>query len=369
LSIHREWYEFIAVSVLKESSENPWPVIDPSVIVDYQESINNRFKAYIYKLPHPIICEDWKLFNIFDLHVDKKRIRFYPPFPINEGRETEGAFEQIQIPTGKKTIESWTAFPDTMAKNFQSQWHFNDKSSNCQGLRLDVEDGAPEEKIINIFLEQVCQFTYQWWLRSRQSPFQGMKRYTLCVDKDFNILKELCYHEAKEVATSCYPTKTSQTLLGIEKPLDKRIWDIVSSNIRNMTRADTELLAFNEAVADYMADDDERCILDLSLCVEILGNKRRILQGQRDVAADRLIRETDLVDEATRSVLKKLFIDRGHVAHGRPIHILTTDSNYTLEVYMEAVRTLVSGYLSLIQGKWKDSLALSIGKAGKKKGI
>lgn len=367
MGINRQWYEFIAVGELRESSENPWPEVEPSVIVEYQKSIRNDFKAYIYKIPHPIICEDWELFNILDFQVDGKRIRFYSPFKINEGCETEGAFEGILIPDGTKIIERWTALPDIMARKLRGQWHLTEKSANCQGLRLDVEDGAPDEKIINIFLEQVCQFTYQWWLRSRQSPFQGMKRYGLSIGQDFKVLKELCYRGAKGVKTSCYPIRTSQTLLGIEKPLDKHIWDIVAFNVRNMTRAEPGLLAFNEALADYMAGDDERCILDLSLCVEILGNKRRMLQGKSDVPAARLIMKTDLVDEATRSVLKKLFIDRGHVAHGRPIHVLSTDPNYTLEVYIEAVRVMLSTYISRIGGKWKDSLDLRVGKSRKKK--
>ena len=168
---------------------------------------------------------------------------------------------------------------------------------------------------------------------------------------------------SQSVLLSC---KGFSIFAGIEKPLNEHIWGIVGFNVRRMTGADPGLLAFSESLADYMAGDDDRCILDLCLCVEILGNKREMLKGHRDVSFKKLIRKTDLVDGATRSVLNKLFIDRGHVAHGRPIHVLSSDPQYTLETYIEAVRMLVTEYISRIGTKWKDSLDLTVGKSKRK---
>ena len=90
------------------------------------------------------------------------------------------------------------------------------------------------------------------------------------------------------------------------------------------------------------------------------------MRNQPDINADKLIKTTDLVDEKNREVLKKLFIDRGHVAHGRPMHILTTIKNYSIEMYIEAVTNLVSGYLQKLEpSQWPVSTGLDIGKSGK----
>lgn len=46
-------------------------------------------------------------------------------------------------------------------------------------------------------------------------------------------------------------------------------------------RGDAGILSFHDAISYYMAEDDVLCIMSLSITVEILGNKRRKLKGER----------------------------------------------------------------------------------------
>jgi hypothetical protein len=108
---------------------------------------------------------------------------------------------------------------------------------------------------------------------------------------------------------------------------------------------------FADAIAAYMAGDDERCILDLALCFEILANKRHKLDFDKFESKARKLREKSrLIDsKATSQIIEKLFIDRDHVAHGRPPYILGRNDGVSIESYLEAINGVVNLYLNYIR--------------------
>lgn len=368
MSLSRNWKEYGIKAILAESDECPWPQLDSTVIEEHKKSIKKGFEGHIYKLPFPIICVFPQIKDILDFEIEGKRIRIYPPFETNVLKEISMAFEGVAVPEGNKEVEDFKTIPDTAVKNLYLEQHSSTKQEYyCHGLRIDVETGASINKIINILLDQICQYTHQWWLRSSVSPFSGMKRFGFFIGNNFEIINELRYHGAGKVECSWHAVRQVQMQIGIEVALDNQKWLLIGNHVAHLHSAEAGFIAFYDAIASYMAEEDEQCILNLCLCVEILGNKRRLLLNQREVKADELLASTDLVDNDVKEVLKKLFIDRGHVAHGRPIHILTTDSTFTIERYMEAVRAFLSGYNQKLKAEeWVMSSSLKIGKSGRK---
>jgi hypothetical protein len=82
---------------------------------------------------------------------------------------------------------------------------------------------------------------------------------------------------------------------------------------------------------------------------------------QRVEKLDKMIRTTTLVDDATKDDLKKLMIDRGHVAHGRVPYIMGRDPQYTIERYVLAARKVLLAYLANIpQGLWQEFMNMKL---------
>jgi len=114
--------------------------------------------------------------------------------------------------------------------------------------------------------------------------------------------------------------------------------------------SDVGILGVHEAVADYMARRDEKCILTLCIAIEILLNKywQVVLKRPGNDSLDKIVRMTPLVDESTRECLKKLIVDRGHVAHGRVPHIVSKNQKFTMETYLAAGKRVLDKYLASI---------------------
>lgn len=123
-------------------------------------------------------------------------------------------------------------------------------------------------------------------------------------------------------------------------------------------------MSFLDGVAAFMAGRTSRSILHLCIGVEILANKHRmVIEGKSDIKLDKLIRETQLLDNKSREVIKNLMIDRGHVAHGRDPYCLGNKDGATMQNYIECTRDMVNAYLQALRnaGKWHDAVNLKIG--------
>lgn len=359
--ISRAWETYMMKATLAESKERPWPIVEPDVIEKHRKAHLPGHEAHILRLPQPILCKTDEINDIFHFEIDGKSLRIYPPFKLNEIAENAGAFTNVWIPEGETKITYYKALPSTVSRAFTSTPNVGQGVFFCQGLRVDYQAGAPEKKVVELLLEQICQYTHQWWLRAGTSPFNGLERFGAEINRDHLLREELRYAGAREIESTWYIARQTQQLM-MGKPLDSNLWLLCCHHVSKLRRGDAGILAFHDAIAAYMAEDDVRCLLNLSVCFEILGNKRRILLNQKATDANELIRTTDLVEEeATRSVLKKLFIDRGHVAHGREPHLLGLDKGSSIESYIEAVRNVLSGYIRVLKpGEWPSASQLSV---------
>jgi len=127
-------------------------------------------------------------------------------------------------------------------------------------------------------------------------------------------------------------------------------------------RGDMGILAFHDAISYYMDADEVLCIMSMTIAVEILGNKRRLLLGKKPTGFGELLKSSDLVSKEVQPVLQSLFIDRGHVAHGRRPPRSGGDAD-GLFGYLEAVRTVVSAYTSkLTPADWPKASQLEIAR-------
>jgi hypothetical protein len=89
-----------------------------------------------------------------------------------------------------------------------------------------------------------------------------------------------------------------------------------------------------------------------------------VLKKPSNDKLDKIVRKTPLLDDKIKETLAKLIIDRGHVAHGRPPHILATNPSYTLETYVSAGKMVLEKYLAGIpDGAWPHLMMMSINRS------
>jgi hypothetical protein len=214
------------------------------------------------------------------------------------------------------------------------------ESVSCHALRFDHEDGLDIDEVYRRLLEHVVLLTWQWWLRSPQSPFQGPLRYSFEIDDEF----VPCGYG--EPVSSWAVGLQTQTLIGFERPLSPKLWRSIGTHIGNELPAETGSLRFADAIVNYKAGDIQRCILDLAICYSILENKMRRARGLplKD-NVDRLLEHTTIVGDKNRSVIKRLFEDRGQVAHGMEPRVIGASPIITVESYLQAMSDTLNAFI------------------------
>lgn len=352
----RNWGAYFVKAVLAESAEQPWPEISEAEVQNYKNSRLQEWECHIYRLPTPIIVGP-EVTAILDITTNKGRCRIYPPFELNEKKEISGTLLEIQIPQGKNEVTSREAIPQSAVTGSLAHQQLGTDSKYCHGLRIDFHSGSDVQAVIRLLLDQVAQYTKQWWLRSSRSPFRGLGVVGAFVDKDFRTMTELRYHGAGEIESTWHGLAFTQNLIGFETPLDPTIWENCYRSLRGGYSAEFGLLTFLDAVSHYMSGDDERCILDLAICFEVLANKRYFLENNRWQSSNKkLLSKNPLLSAETRDIVGHLIIDRDHVSHGRPPYILGQNKR-NLEDYLTAILDVVNRYIDQVRGEDNHRLA------------
>lgn len=365
--LDRKWEIYKVKANLDESKGEPWPHLSPAEIARYAAEKRDDFEAHILRLPQPIMSDVSDVKAILEFQDSGKLLRVYPPFQLNESKSVSGEFQKTWIPEGEDDIKQSTRIPPSALRGLSSRYTLKKGIVFCHGLRVDCQRGMPEREIVGSLLAHITQYTHQWWLRAGTSPFNGWGRFGAEINQDFSLREELRYRGAGTIYSTWYGMCETQKLLGIEEPLTNNLWLLSSHHVSEGNRADAGFLSFYDALVAYMASDDPTCIFRLTNCVEILGSKRRLLLGLKVFKRERdLIQKTDLVDEPTRRILKKLFIDRDHIAHGREAYLVGRKGQPTIEDYVEAVRELRSNYLGKLKsGEWPSASQLSLNRKSK----
>jgi hypothetical protein len=365
VSISREWQQYLVKAVVGETSAN-WPNRSDSEILNHSQKLNRDYDCRLFALPVPIaLLNDVR--QVLTMDVGGKTFRLYPPFPLNEERDASAAFAEIVIPEGTAEVDGTTPIPSDAVTGLRVEHNLLPNAIWARGLRVDVQFGGNVQAVIGSFLDHVCQYTQQWWVRGGHSPFLDLQRFGAEVDLNFRTRRLFGYKGAGRIESPWYGTIRYQPALGAAALLDKRTWIQISKHIAQGESADIGVLGIHDAVADYMAGRDDKCILNLCISVEILLNKhwQGILKKPGNDKLDKIIRKSPLLDGETRETLFKLMIDRGHVAHGRAPHIIATDPNYTIERYISAAKVVLQKYLSSIpHGAWPQLMTMRINRSG-----
>lgn len=362
--LDRKWESYKAKANLAESEAGSWPRLSPAEIARHAAENRDDFEAHILRLPQPIMSDVGDVKDVVVFQDSGKLLRVYPPFRLNESKSVSGEFHNTWIPEGEDDIERSTRIPPSALRGLSSRYALKKGIVFCQGLRVDCQRGMPEREIVSRLLTHITQYTHQWWLRAGTSPFNGWGRFGAEIGQDFSLREELRYEGAGTIYSTWYGMCQTQKPLGIEVPLTNNLWLLSFHHASKGNSADAGFLSFYDALVAYMASDDPTCIFRLTNCVEILGSKRRLLLGLKVFKRERdLIRKTDLVDEPTRRILKKLFIDRDHVAHGRETYLVGRKGEPRIEDYVEAVREVLSRYLGLLKpGEWPPASQLQLNR-------
>lgn len=324
-------------------------------------------EAQFFRLPNPLLTVK-QITNCFSIERDGKKGKLYPPFILNEKGQASGFVKDAEYPYGDAKIEGHAKFPETAVTGTTFEPSMSDMTIHCHAIRIDGESGFPRQEIYKHLLEHLSQYTYQWWLRSPVSPFRGPAFLGAFIDTDYNILPEFHYKSANETESIWHGMVQGQNLLGLERPLDERLWLFCLDKVQKKIPAETGILTFLDAIAHYMAGDDNRCILDLAISFEILANKRMYADGMKMRTKNKdLLKETTLAEGETRTILRKLIIDRDHVAHGRLPYIVNKTPSIMTH-YFEAMKTVLNKYLSsLEEGEFHELASINLGARPPKK--
>jgi hypothetical protein len=363
--VSRSWDQYLVHAVF-DTSTSDWPIRSEAEIRAYDEGLNLDYECQLFALPAPIaVAADLK--RIINISVGGKNLRIYPPFALNEKKHASGSFAEIVIPEGVSSVENTTNIPSDAVTGVRAAHGILPNGIWARGLRIDIPsiNGPDIQLVIGTLLDHICQYTHQWWVRETHNPFLGFVRLGAKIGKNFRTRQLLGYQGAKKIESPWYGSVRFQPALGGAAILDETAWNLIGYHLSEGNRADIGILGIHEAVAHYMAGRDERCILILCIVVEILLNKhwQAILKKPANDPLDKIVRTTPLVDETTRATLKKLVIDRGHVAHGRTPYVAGKNPEYTIETYIEAGKVVLEKYLASIPGgMWPKLMTMTLNR-------
>ncbi len=363
----RQWgyYRIRAVFAEKPEQGLTWPPLDPASAKSQKEQLQN-WDAYFFQLPNPLLIES-QIKPIVTIERGGKKCRIYPPFPLNEKGKVTGLLNEVKFPEEINGNVSLLSLPQSAVKGATIEPRSSDAHTYCHALRFDVENGFGELPLLKALIDQLVQYTNQWWLVSPESPFRGPALMCAHIDKEFHTMQELRYSGAGDVPSPWYGMVQTQMPLGLEKPLTEQLWLQCLRNIQGNIPAEIGLLTFNDAIAQYMAGEDERCILNLCVCFEILASKRLLADtGKTESKNKKSLDRTTLAQGKTAEIIGKLIIDRDHVSHGRPPHILRQNPDMMKE-YLEAICSVVNRYLQALKpGEWPQMTGLTLSSTRKR---
>jgi len=357
--LNRNWNTFFVKPIHKGEHEEK---IKPAKASTLQGG-----EAQFFQLPNPLITAKL-LTSTFSIERNGKKGKIYPPFSLNEKEKMTAFVKGAEYPLGGATVECYRKIPESAVTGVTLEPRISPETEMRHAVRIDGELGFPTIEIFKQLLEQITQYTYQWWLRSPESPFRGPAFLGAFIDTNSNILEDSYIQGSVNTECVWHGMVQGQHLLGSEMPLDEKKWSMCINNIQNSIPAEMGILTFIDAIAHFMAGDDKRCILDLTICFEILANKRLFADGSTMQTDNvKLLRKSRLADDDAKNILRKLIIDRDHVAHGREPYILSKEPSMMTQ-YFEAMGVVINNYVTSIKGKEFNELAtVKLGEKHKRK--
>ncbi|WP_195819797.1 hypothetical protein [Roseobacter sp. MH60115] len=271
------------------------------------------WSGYLVEMPTPIIMAKGSFNPIIS-----PSFRIYEPFEINQKARNAGAMSDIHIPADQDGRISVPGY----AINGMTASNAGDDCLSCLGLRIDFLDGNPENDIhelIRLFRSAVREVTFQWWLSSRTNPFDLGHRLSFELTPSFGAAKPYPSSNSDSYTGTWRGSTSLTNRLGFERPVGKNEWAEIDSRIRAGREMESATSFFMDAVSAFMAHEDHNCLVNACVALEIMECKMRALSGKKiNGYGDKLRRDAVLWRKKDEETIKKMFIDRGHIAHGRP---------------------------------------------------
>ncbi|WP_149471427.1 hypothetical protein [Roseomonas genomospecies 6] len=355
---HWQFYAVRPTFCEKPNEGIMWPKRSIQEIQEHNSNIMLGWEAFIFKLPNPFLMSN-ECPKICKISWKGKDAFIYPPFQINEPQEIAGAFKDAVIPNRLSFPHtSGTQLPSHAIGGLSTQYQSSDGDKQCHGIRIDAEQGFEVSSFLKLFSDHVAQNAFQWWLRSPDTPFHGPLRFVVELDKDHGVREMMRYSGAQSIEGTWFTARQTQSLFGFERLITPEIWHRCVIDASLEWKVETGIMSFIDAICHYKAEDDERCILNLAICFEILESKRQILdKGRAHSSNKKLLEHSILASGKIKDILRKLIIDRDHVSHGRKPYIIGSTQEISMSDYLEAILEVVNRYIKLLKpGEYEEML-------------
>lgn len=352
----RGWVYYWAEPILDEAlAPEGWPEVDDATKREYHNSKKEGWSSFILELKTPIAFHT-DIRNI----IETEKLRIYPPFQLNTKDSNSGLFNETKIPTGTYEALDSIEIPNYAIKATSIDMKIGN-AVPCYGLRIDVHNDISHDVAIDFFLQIVRQYSKQWWVGTSQNPFDIGLRMNFQINKD-NSPRFLLQHKgAGQVPAPWYGIAATQNLIGLETPVDQKIWDEVGNCMRIGYGKEDVLQYFLTATAAFMAHEDNQTILNLAFMFEVAENKVRIIQDKNTISKNRDILRTPLIaNKLQTEIFRKLITDRDNIAHGRRAYHAKNDPKILIE-YLETSADFINKYLEICtEIGWSKALKVAL---------
>lgn len=288
-----------------------------------QEMLTAEWNMHLFRLQTPVLVKRG-LISV----IDYNDIRVYPPFEIDRGLASSQSLLGSRIPLleGCKELN-----PPVISHPIIN---FDKHTAICYGLRVDLRrkispvwDGLPN--LLNLLRET----SLQWWINSHIDPFDLGSKFIVEIEDNGSFSDGPLKTDQR---SPWHPAVSTKRPLGWETVVDEVCWKKFALCLSSNKVSDMATTTFLDAVSSYMSEMDFDCIYKLCLSLEIMESKLRSARGNpTNSYALKLLKNAHLWKTKDKSLLKKMFVDRGHIAHGEKPPFYSSDEN------------LIVGYLDL----------------------
>lgn len=309
-------------------------------------SIDTEWKMHLFRLQAPILINK-SIKSVIELD----RMRIYPPFEVDRASVSANFFIGSEIPLrdGKtmKFDSPWTHHPTI---------GFEESASICHGLRVDLrsEIGADWDGL-QYLLDLLRERSLQWWINSNLDPFDLGAKYVVGINEDGSMRS---VGQVKDNEKSAWDAAaSSRRPFGWETVVDEACWGGFGKSFASRKKLESASTAFLDGLSAYMSSMDIECIYRLCLALEIMESKIRQANGKgTNSYALRLLEGAMLWDINDKEVLKKMFVDRGHIAHGSKPHNYIAKNSIILE-YLDLSKRYYERFLKMATDIGWDKLS------------
>lgn len=311
-----------------------------SSIKTSSEARPNGWEAYFLELNTPIVFTS----ALNDVIVGEG-FRLYPPTQISNGRAPEIMARSAYIPAGTPQVNQFQYVDYQTSTGFSFSINQTEEFPvfYCYGLRIDVR-----EELVDVFRIQrrvllaIRSICLQWWLLDSLNPFDLKVRFTSTLIDDRSLI------EVSRSGELRLPTQTRVELCGVEKALGPPQWSYLRHVLMTDAKTDLAQSLFCDALARFYNFDDASSTLHLALSLEAAeaGARRKTGRKVDNNPLRNLKKDPLLLGAGDYHILKKLFVDRGHIAHAESPPNLSADKEIITRYIAETVRIFVAREIS-----------------------